>query len=348
MKWIEQGWYNSSPLNYLLLPLSLLFLLVAATRRLLFKLGILTSYRVAKPVVIVGNISVGGNGKTPFVIWLVELLKDRGIKAGVVSRGYGGKSAHYPLMVDDSLDTAIFGDEPVLIHRRTGCPVVVGPDRVKNAQLLLSCCDCDIIVSDDGLQHYRLQRDIEVVIVDAARQFGNHWVMPVGPLRELKSRLNHVDYVVYNGPHSTDSSTASNNEVSFELVPSALRRVQDDSRADDSADDSADDTDSNMKPGHRFNAVCAIGNPRRFKNTLEQQGFEICSFTPFADHHHFSVADFAVFGEQAVVMTEKDAVKCQPFARPNWWYLPVDARLPERFEQQFLTDLEQEIQNYGI
>ncbi|MFT5163806.1 MAG: tetraacyldisaccharide 4'-kinase [Alteromonadaceae bacterium] len=323
MKWIEQGWYNSSPLNYLLLPLSFLFMVVAFLRRLLFKLGVLKSFKVARPVVIVGNISVGGNGKTPFAIWLVERLQANNIKVGVISRGYGGKSDQYPIAVDNSLDTSKFGDEPVLIHKRTGCPVVVGPDRVKNCQALIEQFDCQLIISDDGMQHYRLQRDIEVAIVDAARQFGNGWLMPVGPLRELKNRLNKVDYVIYNGHHE--------GEVSFELAASLPVQVK------ATGSDNKSDNKSDMKAGHWFNGVCGIGNPTRFKHTVMAQGFELSSFTPYADHHHFTLNDFAAFGDEPVLMTEKDAVKCQAFARPNWWYLPVDARLPTAFEQQILT-----------
>ena len=269
-------------------------------------------------MVIVGNISVGGNGKTPFAIWLVELLKANNIKVGVISRGYGGKSEHYPIAVDESLDTSTFGDEPVLIHQRTGCPVVVGPDRVKNCAMLIEQYNCDLIISDDGMQHYRLQRDMEVAIIDAARQFGNGWLMPVGPLRELKNRLKTVDYVVYNGPHD--------DETWFELVAGDLKPVK------------ANQTD-NMKPGHQFHLVCGIGNPQRFENTATAQGLSIRSFTAFADHHHFSAEDFESYGDEPVLMTEKDAVKCQAFARPNWWYLPVDAKLPEAFEQQFLAAL---------
>ena len=313
---IERGWYDGSLLNYLLAPLSLLFLLISTLRRVLFKLGVLKSYKATRPVIVVGNISVGGNGKTPFVIWLVERLKAAGYKPGVISRGYGGKSEVYPIAVDDSLDTGKFGDEPVLIYQRTGCPVVVGSDRVANCDLLTNDFDCDIIISDDGLQHYRLKRDIEIVIVDAARKFGNGWPMPVGPLRELPGRLNSVDFVVYNGE--------TPGQVSFSLEPGEP---------------------INMIPGHHFSSpvhgVCGIGNPQRFKNTLQSQGFEMASFTPFADHHHYTADDFVSFGEQTVLMTEKDAVKCRRFAQPNWWYLPVDAKLPQGFEQQLLQSIEQ-------
>ncbi|MFT4929317.1 MAG: tetraacyldisaccharide 4'-kinase [Phenylobacterium sp.] len=322
MNWIERGWYNRSAANYLLLPLSGLFWLISTVRRWLFKLAILRSVKVDCPVIIVGNISVGGNGKTPFTLWLVELLTANNIKVGVISRGYGGKAEQYPVAVDSSFDTSKFGDEPVLIHKRTGCPVVVGPDRVSNCQMLLEQFGCDIIISDDGMQHYRLQRDIEVAIVDAARQFGNGWLMPVGPLRELKSRLKQVDHVIYNG--------AQSDGIAFELAAGSPVQVK---------------TSSDNIPRHQnttkneFNLVCGIGNPQRFENTAKAENIAVKSFTAFADHHHFSADDFAVFGDEAVLMTEKDAVKCQAFARDNWWYLPVDAKLPTSFEQQFLSQI---------
>jgi tetraacyldisaccharide 4'-kinase len=326
MSRIEQGWYNGSALNYLLLPLSLLFWLVSSLRRLLYKVGLSKSFKAQRPVIIVGNISVGGNGKTPFVIWLVDLLQGQNIKVGVISRGYGGNSSIYPIAVDSSMDTAKFGDEPVLIHKRTGCPVVVGSDRVKSCEMLVSQFDCDVIISDDGMQHYRLQRDIEVAIVDAAREFGNGWVLPVGPLRELTKRLKSVDYVVYNG--------FNKNEMSYELQAGAPVCVQTDE----------------LIPGHHIeeqpiHAVCGIGNPSRFEQTVKDMNIKTESFTAFADHHQFSANDFNEFGAQPVVMTEKDAVKCQAFAKPNWWYIPVNAVLPQAFEKQLLTHIKQVIDN---
>ena len=178
---------------------SLLFWLISQLRHALFCLGIKSSYRAPKPVIIVGNLSVGGNGKTPVVVWLVEELKKRGLRVGVISRGYGGKSKTYPLFVTENTRPIEGGDEPVLIAKRTNAPVVISPNRQQAIELLLSQAECDIIVSDDGLQHYKLQRDLEIVVMDAERALGNGFVLPAGPLRELPSRLKSVDFVITNG-----------------------------------------------------------------------------------------------------------------------------------------------------
>lgn len=328
MKAIEKGWYSGNPLNYLLAPLSLLFYIISVIRRLGYRLGWLNSHQAKCPVLVVGNISVGGNGKTPFVIKLVELLQQQNIKVGVVSRGYGGQAQQYPTAVQ-SMDTAVYGDEPVLIHKRTGCPVVVGSDRVAGCQMLTDQFNVDIIISDDGLQHYRMKRDIEVAIVDAKREFGNGWVMPVGPLRELNSRLKDVDYVIYNGFNI--------DEISYEIKVGEPVCVQ----------------TGELIPGHHItdtpvNVVCGIGNPARFERTVKDLHINIKSFTGFADHYQYRVEDFSSFGDQPVLMTEKDAVKCQSFAQPNWWYLPIDAQLPQGFEAQLLKHIKKVINHYGI
>lgn len=328
MKAIEQGWYNGSPLNFLLAPLSLLFYVISSIRKWCYKVGLLKSYKAKCPVVIVGNISVGGNGKTPFVIRLVELLQQQGLRPGVISRGYGGKSEQYPAAVN-SLNTAKFGDEPVLIYKRTGCPVVVGSDRIKSCDMLVDDFQCDIIISDDGMQHYRLQRDMEIAIVDAKREFGNGWVMPVGPLRELKNRLKSVDYVIYNGQKS--------DQLSYVIKVGEPVSVLTDE----------------LIPGHHIDespvhVICGIGNPQRFERTVKDRHIDIQSFKGFADHYHYQVEDFAAFGDQPVLMTEKDAVKCQSFAQPNWWYIPIDAELPVAFESKLLNQIKKVITQHGI
>ena len=181
-------WYSNSKLAWLLLPFSLLFWLISQIRLALFSLNILSSYKSPKPVIIVGNLSVGGNGKTPVVVWLVEELQKQGLRIGVISRGYGSQSKTYPLLVTPETDPVQGGDEPVLIAKRTGVPVVISPNRQQAIELLLKTQDCDLIISDDGLQHYKLQRDIEIVVMDAERALGNGFVLPAGPLRELPSR----------------------------------------------------------------------------------------------------------------------------------------------------------------
>jgi tetraacyldisaccharide 4'-kinase len=328
MNSIERGWYNGSLLNYLLAPLSLLFFVVAGLRKLSYQLGLSKSHKAKVPVIIVGNISVGGNGKTPFVIRLVQLLQSEGIKVGVISRGYGSKSEHYPAAVTE-MNTAKYGDEPVLIHKRTGCPIVVGSDRVQSCDHLVEQYGCDVIVSDDGMQHYRLKRDMEIAIVDGNREFGNGWLMPVGPLRELKSRLNTVDHIIYNGHRD--------HALSYQIKAGQPRSV----------------LDGKPIPDHLIkkvtvNAICGIGNPQRFKQTVTSMGYTIKSFHGFADHYHYQAEDFTAFADEVVLMTEKDAVKCQPFARPNWWYIPIDAELPNAFEAKLLNQIKKVIDAHGI
>lgn len=196
---IARIWSGESPLWRLLLPLSWLYGLVSAVIRLSYKLGWQKAWRAPVPVVVVGNLTAGGNGKTPVVIWLVEQLQQRGIRVGVVSRGYGGKADRYPLVLTDRTSTAQAGDEPVLIHQRTGAPVAVSPLRSDAVKALLSAHDLQIIVTDDGLQHYKLARDREIVVIDGVRRFGNGWWLPAGPMRERASRLQSVDAVIVNG-----------------------------------------------------------------------------------------------------------------------------------------------------
>ena len=210
---IARIWSGESPLWRLLLPLSWLYGLVSAFIRLSYKLGWKKAWRAPVPVVVVGNLTAGGNGKTPVVVWLVEQLQQRGIRVGVVSRGYGGKADSYPLVLDDATSTAQAGDEPVLIHQRTGAPVAVSPLRSDAVKALLAAHDLQIIVTDDGLQHYKLARDVEIVVIDGVRRFGNGWWLPAGPMRERASRLQSVDAVIVNG------GVARPGEIPMQLRP---------------------------------------------------------------------------------------------------------------------------------
>lgn len=314
-------WYRRVTWAWLLLPLALLFQIISDCRRLAYQKGFFKSYKSKLPVIIVGNISVGGNGKTPFVIWLCEKLVASGYKPAVISRGYGGKSNHYPLLVGDQIKGHEAGDEPVLIHQRLGIPVVVDPNRKKAVNYIEQHCLADIIISDDGLQHYALQRDIEIVIVDGKRRFGNQQLMPIGPLREKLSRLNSVDFVVNNGGQQV-------NETTMLLKAQSCQRV--------------DKQAAQLSSGVKVNACAAIGYPQRFFDTLNIEHFEILKAVSFNDHHAFSMADFTQFEASIpLLMTEKDAVKCTDFAQPNWWYLPVSAELPVRFEQQLLNRIKE-------
>lgn len=305
---------------WLLLPLALLLRIISTIRRIAYQKNYFNAYQAPVPVVIVGNISVGGNGKTPFAITLCELLIKQGFKPGVVSRGYGGKADSYPLLVNEYTTGKQAGDEPVLIFKRVGIPVVVDPKRVNAAKYLVEHCDVDVIISDDGLQHYALKRDIEIVVVDGQRRYGNQHILPMGPLREPVSRIQSVDYIINNGAEHEGEHTML-------LKPSRCQRV---------------DGKEGELTMSQVNACAAIGYPTRFFDTLTKLGFELKKSLPFPDHHPYSKDDFEPFEEEvALIMTEKDAVKCSSFAKENWWYLPIDAQLPVQFTQPFLTQLKQ-------
>lgn len=307
---IERIWSGRSPLWLLLWPFSLLYGLVSALIRLSYQRGWRQSWRAPRPVVIVGNLTAGGNGKTPVVIWLVEALQRRGLRPGVVSRGYGGKAEHYPLLVDAFTPAQQAGDEPVLIAQRTGVPVAVAPRRRDAVEALVAQHPVDLIITDDGLQHYALQRDIEIVVIDGIRRFGNGWWLPAGPMRERAGRLASVNGIIVNG------GVASEGEIAMSLRPAQA---------------------VNMRTGERCAlaelthvvAVAGIGHPARFFSTLKQQGLTPEAEIAFADHHAYSEAELQALttDEQKLLMTEKDAVKCRAFSRENWWYLPVDAEL---------------------
>ena len=306
--------------TWFLFPLSLLMRSINALRYIGYRNKWFKSYHSTLPVVVVGNISVGGNGKTPFVISLCEVLIQEGYQPGVISRGYGGKSAQYPLLVESDTTGKEAGDEPVLIYKRLNIPVVVDPVRANAAAYLAKNCDVDVIVTDDGLQHYALQRDIEIVVVDGQRRYGNQHIMPMGPLREPLSRLKTVDYIINNGERH-------DGEFTMLLAPSNCKRV---------------DGEAAELSEFTVNACAAIGYPTRFFDTLKAQKFTLNKNISFADHHAYTNKDFKQFESSIpLIMTEKDAVKCTTFSQKNWWYLPIDGNLPNSFIQPFLEQLKQ-------
>jgi tetraacyldisaccharide 4'-kinase len=262
------------------------------------------------PVIVVGNISIGGTGKTPFTIWLVEQLRAWGWRPGVVSRGYGGRAPRYPFAVQADSDAAHSGDEPLLIAQRARCPVVVAPDRVAAARMLIDEHGVDIVVSDDGLQHYRLARDLEICVVDGRRGLGNGALLPAGPLREAPSRLAEVDLVIVNG-----GDWRCADAVSMQLQSASLRRLVDGGTQPLSA-----------LRGRRVHAVAGIGDPSRFFAGLVAAGLQVEPHA-YADHHRYRPQDLAFGDDATVIMTEKDAVKCASFADARMWALPVAAQL---------------------
>jgi tetraacyldisaccharide 4'-kinase len=331
MRTIEKVWFQGHPAKWLfvplLLPLSGLFWLISLLRRYSYKAGLSTVMKTSKPVIVVGNIGVGGNGKTPMVIYLVELTRSLGIKPGVISRGYGGKAPHYPYLLTEKSTAAEAGDEPILIKQRCQVPVAVGSDRIASAELLIEQ-GCDVIISDDGLQHYRLSRALELIIVDGKRLFGNGLLLPAGPLREGVWRLNTADLVIYNGQYPRQIN-ADNQAIAMNLTAMEICHLQSNKRL------SLTDF---VKNNARVNAIAAIGSPARFFATLESNDFIISESRGYVDHHAFSLSDFDDFDESIpLVMTEKDAVKCQSFCKDNWWYLPVNASFTQT-EQKILQD----------
>jgi len=289
--------------------------------------------RLATPLVVVGNISLGGTGKTPLLIALVKFLQAQGFKPGVISRGYGGRAPEYPYLLNTGSTAGETGDEPLSIFRRTGCSLCVGPDRVAAARRLEDE-GCDILLSDDGLQHYALGRDIEIAVVDGQRALGNGQCLPVGPLRETPARLKSVDWVIINSPNSegasNDSLAVLANMFTIPMHISACEWVE---------VYSGNRLAPSAFAGQTLDAVAGIGNPQRFYTSLRQLGIAPIEHD-FPDHHAFTREDLAFAGPNTLVMTEKDAVKCQGFAPPGWFYLAVDAVLPESFYQAFLAKID--------
>ena len=311
---IQRSWYQSFGIvTLLLLPLSVLFCALVSVRRVLYKAGIFRKSKLPVPVIVVGNISVGGTGKTPLVVAITQYLISAGYNPGVISRGYGGQSDRWPLLVTSESSPVEAGDESVLIAKRCQCPVSVGPSRIKAAEALLANHQCDIIVSDDGLQHLALKRDVEIIVIDGERRFGNGLCLPAGPLRELAARLNQADIVVSNGH-------ARKNEEEMQLSGDLFQSV------------AGTESSKSVKEfsGKTVHAVAGIGNNERFFRVLENMSIHIIRH-PFPDHYEFTVTDITFNDGLPVLMTEKDAMKCQQFSLDNCWYLPVNAILNEKF-----------------
>jgi len=332
MRLIEKVWFYQHKAKYwlvpLLLPLSVLFLLLSYLRRLLFKLGIKQSHKLACPVIVVGNIGVGGNGKTPVVVYLVELAKQLGFTPGVISRGYGGNAPSYPYLLEEQSSASEAGDEPILIKQRCNIPVCVGSDRVASAQKLIEQ-GCNIIISDDGLQHYRLQRDKEIIVIDNKRLFGNGLLLPAGPLRETTRRLTLADLLIFNGEGKPNHVVEGSDVPSVSMALAATKVCNLVSQQQLSI---FEFLRTHSKSCH---AIAGIGAPERFFSSLQALGFTLKTQQGFIDHHSFSQDDFSQYPDNIpLLMTEKDAVKCQTFAQDNWWYLPVDAMFSTEHQQK--------------
>ncbi len=325
-KSLLKSWTKPNALTSLLRPLSMVYRGAFALRKTAFDHGLLDSYQAPVPVIVVGNLTVGGTGKTPLVVYLVEQLRLQGFSPGVISRGYSGEAETYPLAIEVDTPVQQSGDEPALIVRRTKAPMVVGPDRRASIELLLRDYNVDLIISDDGLQHFALERDIEICLIDDTSEQENQNLLPAGPYREPMTRLLKVDYIVR---HGGDVGNADN-QFSMRLIPGKPQAVN------------TDNTSAFPQDAH-FQALAGIGNPQRFFDTCSELGFSI---TPhrFADHHHFTESDIN-FAGQPVLMTEKDAVKCGELANENHWYLPVNAELSDGFSVTIAAAIREKFNN---
>jgi len=323
---IEDLWYGKHPLSIMLVPLGWCYQLLMTLRHLLYQSGILPTQRLDIPVIVVGNIVAGGTGKTPLVIWLAAYLKEQGYRPGIVSRGYKSKVKQWPQQVRIDSNPELVGDEPVLLARRTNCPVAIAPNRYIAAEALVEHEQVDIIVCDDGLQHYALERDIEIAVIDGVRRHGNGRCLPAGPLREPVGRLKNVDMIVCN-------SGAVRGEFEMEYMPQQLCSVMDENKR----------CDVEQFQNQSIHAVAGIGNPAKFFSYLRGKGIRTIEHE-FPDHYQFKAKDICFDDGFSVVMTEKDAIKCTEFASEEHWFLPIDVKMTNAFEHR-LTILLKDISN---
>ncbi len=320
-RWLSEAWYNGSKLVRLLLPLSWLFGLLAERRR---QQLLRNPWQASVPVIVVGNITAGGTGKTPVCLALAKYFTAQGKRVAFVSRGYGGNASQYPLLVNAGSNPAEAGDEAVLLARQSGCAVVVDPNRVRAVQFAQQQLQAQLIISDDGLQHYALARTIEIAVIDGARGLGNGLLLPAGPLREPAERLQTVDYIVINGALQQPVTLPAGKQINMQLQAGSLINLQSGERL------SPQQWLQRHAPQSPVHAVAGIGNPNRFFTSLQQLGFVIMPHA-FTDHHAYKAGDLAFADSAPVVMTTKDAVKCQSFVKGNWWALEVEAVLPADF-----------------
>jgi len=334
-KWLHRIWYEGSPTYRLLLPLSGLYWLLITIRRALYRSGILGRYEAPVPVIVIGNITAGGTGKTPVTIWLARELRQRGLVPGIVSRGYGGSRSGASMRVDAASDAAIVGDEPVLIARRTRCPVVVDADRARAVQMHVED-GVNVILADDGLQHYRLKRDYEICVIDGSRGLGNRRLLPAGPLREPIDRLCEVDQVLVNGRIAGDShllTAEEQNAIEFSLAATEVTRIN----------------GSLTRPISRFagttvHAIAAIGNPNRFFDMLRAHGMQVIEHA-HRDHAHLAREDLDFGDDFEVLMTEKDAVKLDAARSDKYWAVPVELQIDPVAAGPWLEQIESRLRD---
>ncbi len=337
MKPITHYWQNLNIVSVSLFPISLLFCFLVSIRRIFYRYGLFKSSTSSVPVIVVGNIYIGGNGKTPFVVWLVEQLKLAGYRPGVVSRGYGARKGSWPRQVNLKQEVLLFGDEPFLIHKSTQCPVIVDPIRSRAVEKMIQDTDCDVIISDDGLQHYAMSRFLEINVTDAMRLYGNKLCLPAGPLRERMSRLQSIDYIVYNVSRfqsETLTRRLSKKEFLMDYEASSLRPLSDKDRQSMTLLDFK---------GKIVHAVAGIGEPQHFFKLLEHHGLLVIEH-PFTDHYEYHSSDLVFDEPHPIIMTEKDAVKCQSLvtqeSMADSWYLPINAKVDSLLINKIVNQLQ--------
>ena len=326
MRFTDWLWYRPNPLKWLLWPIGGIYGVVMEIRRLVYRLGMKPVTTLPLPVIVVGNLTVGGSGKTPVVIWLAGELKSCGYRVGIVSRGYGGNAENWPQRVSTASDPGLVGDEPVLIARATGCPVMVSPARVAAAKALISSEQLDVLLADDGMQHYALDRTLAIAVVDGQRGLGDGFCLPAGPLREFKCRIADVDAIVVNGGNWGRAGV-------FRAQPAAQRLHQ------------VAGSEQKLLTEFRnteVHAVAGIGNPQRFFDLLEDAGVDVLPH-PLPDHTKLTGAELDFDDARPVFVTEKDAVKCEGFARETVWCVPIklefEAEDGQRLMRRVLRDL---------
>jgi tetraacyldisaccharide 4'-kinase len=337
-RWIHRVWYEGAVSGLILLPLTGLYWIVLQVQHLLFRCGLFRIHKAAVPVIVVGNITAGGTGKTPTVLWLVEELRARGFTPGIVSRGYGGSHSGTSMRVDADSAAAVVGDEPVLLAKRGQCPVVVDSDRFRAANMLIED-GVDVIISDDGLQHLRLHRDYEICVIDASRGLGNKRLLPAGPLRESARRLHSVDLILSNGgsARSDASSIDAYNAAATDFVLQA--------------GDATRINGSLARPLQGFkditvHAVAGIGNPTRFFDLLRGHGIQVIEHS-LPDHAALTLSQLQFGDDFEVFMTEKDAVKLQRNSADKYWYVPVHLTMDSNASENLINDIENLIRVAG-
>jgi tetraacyldisaccharide 4'-kinase len=323
-QWLEKIWYNNGSGKFFLAPLTALYCVINSYQRFKTRKN---QTDLPCPVIVVGNITVGGTGKTPLTIYIVNILKSAGYKPAIITRGYGGQATSWPQSVTEKSDPKQVGDEAVLMATKAQVPVYAGANRLQSIEMLSKAHDCNIIVSDDGMQHYKLPRDIQIAVLDGSRMLGNGWCLPSGPLREKKQRLKACDLLIVNGKIAEGRENDLQSMPFFSMSLKGIKLINLHTKESLRLEEFANKT---------VHAVTGIGNPQRFYNTLRKQGGLHLKTHSFPDHYDFIEKDLHFSDELPIIMTEKDAVKCQKFQNSNIWTLPVTAELEDGFKNELL------------